>query len=99
MRAGLGMHGDDVGAGFGEGLDEGIARRDHQMHVEELLRMRAQRLHHVGADGDVGHEMPVHDVDMDPIAAGGIDGAHLLAEPGEVGREDRWGDDDVSAHD
>ena len=28
-----------------------------------------------------GHEMPVHDIDMDPVAAGLVDGAHLLAEP------------------
>ena len=33
---GLDMHGDDVGAGLGEGLEIGIARRDHQMHVEGL---------------------------------------------------------------
>ena len=75
----------------------GIARRDHQMHVEDLFGVRPERLHHVRADGDVGHEMPVHDIDMDPVGAGRIDGAHLLAEPGEIGREDRWGDDDVFA--
>ncbi len=37
MRAGLDMHGDDVGAGLGEGFEIGIAGRDHQMHVEGLL--------------------------------------------------------------
>ncbi len=82
----------------GEGLDKGVAGRDHQMHVEDLLRVRTERLHDVGADGDVGHEMPVHDVDMDPVAARRIDGAHLLAEPREVGREDRRGNDDIAGH-
>ncbi len=98
MRAGFRMHGDDVGASFGEGLDEGIARRDHQMHVEDLLRVWAERRDDVGADGDVRHEMPVHHVDMDPVGARLVDRAHLLAEPREIGRQDRRGDDDVSGH-
>ena len=42
MRAGLGVDGDDVGAGLGEGRDVGIGRRDHQMAVEELLGQRPQ---------------------------------------------------------
>ena len=37
VRAGLDMHGDDVGAGLGEGFQIGVARADHQMHVEGLL--------------------------------------------------------------
>ena len=85
VRPGLDVHGDDVGAGLGEGFEIGIARRDHQVHVERLSGVRAQRLHDVGTDRDVGHEVPVHHVDMDPVGAGGIDRAHLLAEPGEVG--------------
>ena len=68
MRAGFGMNGDDVGAGLGEGLEIGIDRRDHQMHVEGLGRVRPQRLHHVRAEGDVRHEMAVHHVEVDPVA-------------------------------
>ena len=37
--------------------------------------------------------MAVHDVDVDPVGAGRIDGAHLLAELGEIGGEDRRSDD------
>ena len=33
-----------------EGLEVGVGGRDHQVHVEQLLRVRAQRLHDVGAD-------------------------------------------------
>ncbi len=66
------MHGDDVGARLGEGFEDRIAGRDHQMHVENLLAVRAQRLHHVRPDGDVGHEMPVHHVHMDPVGSGGL---------------------------
>ena len=38
--------------------------------------------------------MAVHDIDMDPVGAGRIDRAHLLAELGEVGGEDRRRDDE-----
>src|SRR5262245_62473642 len=92
------MNRDEVGARFGEGLDEGVARSDHQMHVEELARVRAERLHHFGPDSDVRHEMAVHYIDMDPVAAGTVDRLHLLAELGEIGREDRRRDDDVLGH-
>ena len=85
MRAGFHVHGDGVGAGLGESFQIGIAGRDHQMHVEGLFGVRTDGLHHVGADRNVRHEMSVHHVDMDPVGAGGIDGAHLLAELGEVG--------------
>ncbi len=77
---------------------EGIDRRDHQMHVEELGRMRAQRLHHVGAERDVRDEMPVHDVEMDPVRARGIDRGDLRAEAREIGREDGRGDQKRSCH-
>ena len=36
VRPGLGMDGDDVGAGLGEGVEEMVDRRDHQMDVERL---------------------------------------------------------------
>jgi hypothetical protein len=89
---------DDVGAGLGKGLEIGIAGRDHQVHVEHLFGVRAQRLHHVGTDGNIGHEVPVHHVDMDPVGAGGVERTHFLAELGEVGGQNRRGDDEGMAH-
>ena len=60
-----------------------------------LARVRAQRLHHRRADREVGHEMAVHHVDVDPVGAGRVDRAHFLAQPGEVGGQDRRGDERV----
>ena len=39
-----------------------------------------------------GHEVAVHDVDVDRLRAGREHRGDLLAEPREVGREDRGGD-------
>jgi hypothetical protein len=68
------------------------------MDVERLGRVRAERLHHRRADGEVGHEMAVHHVDVDPVGAGLVDRAHFLAEPGEIGGQDRGGDERGMAH-
>ena len=51
-----------------------------------------------GPEGEVGHEVAVHDVDMDPVGAGRVDGAHLLAKPREVGGEDGGGDEGLAHH-
>ena len=98
VRAGFDMHSDDVGARFGEGLEIRIARRDHQMHVERFLGVRPDRFDDIRADRNVRHEMTVHDVDMNPVSAGSIDRAHLLAELREIGSEDRRGDDQRARH-
>ena len=93
MRAGFGMNGHDVRAGVGEGIEERIGRRDHQVDVERLPRVEAKRLHHARTDGEVGHKMAVHHVDMDPVGAGLVDRMHFLAELREVGGQDRRCDD------
>ena len=85
MRTGFHMHGDDIGAGLGEGLEIRVARRDHQMYVEHFLGVSAKRFHHVRPDGDVGDEMTVHDVEVDPVGSRRIDRADFLAQLAEVG--------------
>ena len=80
----LGVHRDDVGTRFGEGVEEGINGGDHQVDVERLCAVWSERLHHRGPDRQVRHEMPVHHVDMDPVRARLVDRTHFIAEMGEV---------------
>ena len=98
MRPGFGMHRDPVGAGIGEILDERIHRRNHQMHVERLFRMRLDRFHDRRADGDIGHEMAVHDIDMDEIGARLLDRLDLGAQAREIGRKNGRSDADGAGH-
>ena len=81
-----------VNPGFGERLDPAIDRGDHQVDVERLAGVRPQRRDHARADRQVGDEVPVHHVDVDPVGPGRVDRAHFLAEPRKVGRKDRGGD-------
>ena len=94
MRTGFSMHRDVIAAGLGEGLEIRIARRNHQMCVEDLPGVRTHRLDDIGAIGNVGDEMAVHDVEVDQIGAGGIDGADLFAQFGEIGGQDRRRDNE-----
>ena len=98
MGAGVGVKADQIGAGFGKGLGQGVHRRDHQVHVNwhrhpgSGFGMRLQGLTHHGAEAEVGHIMVVHHIEMNPVCAGINDLAHLLTEAGEIGRQNGRGD-------
>ena len=85
MRARLRMHGDVVAAGLRERLEIGIAGRDHQMRVEDLLGVRAHRLDDVGAVGDVGNEVPVHHIDLNALSSCDLCFSHLVTQTSKVG--------------
>ncbi len=83
---------------FSEGFEIEIDRLDHEMHVEHLLGPGPDAFDEARPEGDVRHEMPVHHIDMHPVAARFVDGADFLAEACEIGGEDGRGDKDVPAH-
>jgi hypothetical protein len=92
------MDRDDIRAGVCEGCDKGVAGRNHQMTVEHLGRRGPDCLDDGRAERDVGNEVAIHHIKMDPIGAGRIHVADFRAKPGEVGREDRRGDDERPGH-
>ena len=95
MRSRFRMQADVVGAGVDEGVQIGIDRRDHQVDVERQFGVLAQGRQHGRAEADVRDEMAVHDVQMQPIGAGGFDSADLLPQPAEIGGEQAGGNGDV----
>ena len=64
------------------------------MDVERELGERLDRLDDGRAEGDVRHEMTVHDVDVEEIGMGLVDARTLGAEIAEIGRDDGRGDED-----
>ena len=89
VRQHLDVHRHHVRAGIDERLDVAIGIADHQVHVERQRGRLAQRLHDRHADGDVGHEVSVHHVDVDLIGAAARRGGDLGAEVREVRGENR----------
>ena len=93
VRAGLHMDRNRIRSRLSERREIRVGRRDHQMNVEHLVAVGSERFHHIGPEGDVRHEMPVHHVEMNPVRPRLGHRANLLAKGGEVSREDRRGDD------
>ena len=84
----LDVHDAAVGAGVGEVVEQHRRVVDHEVAVEEQLGALAQRAHHDRPDGEVGHEVAVHHVDVEQVGGLG-DPLHFGREVGEVGGQDR----------
>jgi hypothetical protein len=94
MRPGLGMHQDMIRAGLGKGRDVWIDRRDHHVHVERQAAVRPQAFQDRRSEADIGHEMPIHHIEMQPVGSRRLDRPHFVAESGEVGRQQARSDRD-----
>ncbi len=87
------MNGHAVGAGLGKGFEEDVGAGAHQMDVKGQAAQRAKGLDDGGAEGNVGHKMAVHDVEVKPVGAGAVDAGGFGAEAGEIRGQERRGDD------
>ena len=92
MAARLGMKADDIGARLRKIGDDAIDRAHHEVHIDRHLHVRTDRRADERPDGQVGHVMIVHHVEMDDIGARGDDIANLLAQTREVRRKNARGD-------
>src|SRR5436190_10769841 len=89
VRARFDVHGQHVGAARGE-LGEVLLRfDDHQVQVEWQACALADGVEDRKTQRDVGHEAPVHHVDVDLIRTRGFGARDLLGEDPEVGGQDR----------
>ena len=80
-----------VGPGFGEVGDEGVGVFDHHVAVEGQPGDGAEGLDHGRPEGDVGHEVAVHDVDVEEGGSAAFGRGDLVGEMGEVRGEDGCG--------
>jgi hypothetical protein len=87
-----------IGAGLGEVVEVMLRLDDHQMDIDRLRGCPAHRFDDDRADRDVRHKAAVHHIDMDPIAAGMVGGAHLVGKPAEISRQYRRRDDNGAGH-
>ena len=91
VAAGFDLDRDHVGAGFGEGGDVLVGILDHEVAIEREAGDGADGLDDGRAEGDVGDEVAVHDVDVDDGAAAGGGAGDLVGEMREVCGEDGEG--------
>src|SRR5690606_14196395 len=87
------VKGDVRGTGLDEVTDDAIHRLDHQVRVDGRGdAVLAQRRADHRADGQIGHIVVVHDIEVDDVRPGGEDVVHFLPQTGEVGGKDRRGE-------
>ena len=71
-----------------------IGSRDHEMGVQRDSGCGGGGFHEGGAEGDVVDEVAVHDVEVEPVGAGGFSSLNFSLETAEVAGEDRGSDDE-----
>jgi hypothetical protein len=95
---GLDVDTDQIGAGLGERLDVALRFVEHEMRVEEELGSLAKGRDGLGTEAEVGHKMTIHDVQVDPRNAEGLDNLGAVREAGVVAGEDRRGENGGVLH-
>jgi hypothetical protein len=77
----LDVDADEAGAGPGKRFDVAFRFIEHQVRVEKELDAGVpQRRHGAGPERQIGHEMAVHDIDVQPLQA-------ELGDDGGAGRQ------------
>ena len=77
-------------AGLGELLEVEVGTRHHEMHVAvEAGRDALRERHYVRPEREVGHEVRVHDVEVERLGAGCLRTENLVRQPPEVGGQQR----------
>ena len=84
----LEVHDQVIRARLRELLEEAQRIRHHEVHVQGKRCELAHGADQDGAEGEVGHELPVHHVDVQEIGARARDGPDLILQPREIGGED-----------
>ena len=95
VRSGLPVHDDRVGPGAREVLDPALGALDHEVDVERaaaVVHQIPERVDDQRPDRDGRHEVAIHHVHVNHTRAGVHHCLHLVAQTGEVGRQDGWRD-------
>lgn len=78
MIANLRVDGNDLGTCVCIGIEERVRIRNHKVRIEHLVGDMAERLDDGRAECQVGHEMPIHHIKVDPVGTGAVDGSNLI---------------------
>ena len=85
VRQHFDVHRDHGGAGGRERLDVPIGIRDHQVNIERHGGHAPDRRNDRRPDGNVRHEVAVHDIDVNEIGAPAFGSRDGAPERGEIG--------------
>ncbi len=90
VQVGFEMEAEQIGAGVAERCDPVVRAYHHQVDVEWQCGGAANGAHHRRPERQVGHELTVHHVDVDPVGAARGGRLHLIRQVAEIGVQNRW---------
>lgn len=98
MRARLHVDDESTATGFHVAVGEHVGGQHHEVGFEGLRGVSASGRDHVGTEGEVRHELTVHDVPLEVIDTGCVESFDLGTQTGEVARKHRGDDLDRKRH-
>ena len=75
------MDDHQLAAGLDVAAEEIVGVADHQMGLEAHRRPGPAGGDHVGPEGQVGDEVPVHHIPLDAVDPGLLEGGDVVTEP------------------
>ena len=88
----LKVHADHINPRVDERFNELVGILDHEVGIKGQISAAAELRHNRGPEGDVGNEMPVHDIEVDDVRSAPVHLGDLLAQTTEVGGKKGGGD-------
>jgi len=58
---------------------------DHQVHLQREARHPTEGSHNQRANGDIGHKMAIHDVNVNGVGASLLRLPYLFSQSGKIG--------------
>lgn len=99
IQGGFDVEADQLGSSVSEGFGVALRLGKHEMDVEEESWSVASKFgDHLRAEGEIGHEMAVHDVQMQPCRPGGGDLGGALGKAGVLAGEEGWSENRGMRH-
>jgi hypothetical protein len=98
MWAGFGMNDETTATGLDVTVGEDVRAEHHEVRFEWLRRVSSRGGDHIGPKSEVGHELSIHDVPLEVVDTGSIEGFDFLAQTSEVARQNRRHDLNGKGH-
>jgi hypothetical protein len=74
------MNNESTASRIDVALSQNIRREHHEVSLKRLRRVFAGRGDDVGAKGEIGDELPVHDIPLEEINASGVESFNFGAK-------------------
>ena len=80
VGAGFGMNNEATATGVDIALSQNIRREHHEVSLKRLVGVFAGRGDDVGPKGEIGNELPIHDVPLEEVNASGVESFNFGAK-------------------